>query len=436
MEVAGVGRPAKPDDYPEKMEQTANFQILTETSLLSFYGLWQLAVCLFAFLALMAIWWHIGRRQNDFGQVWLALSVLCWSFSGGADVYFAKQIQQEGREARNLLDTLLQSDPSAFFLDNQLTRVQAEYGRLTAIWKGRSSSLEGWRSILSLFNSLFILLALPWFRYIPGRIEAVVKSRYWPYIVGLPFLFSLLPTISKMLSAQNLGLISELDVYYAVLTLGFLGLVLWESFAKRRLIILAWLSVVCILVTFVAQLYKLTGSALDLNLFSAIFKTSLIMIFFALALSWVKELAENVIPGPEHLFLSLERRKNESGKYEFRAQLKGIPGKSDRPVALTPAMYDLFLTFARRRREGAGWLEIKPKSDPRSAKTYDIQDHNEIKRLLTALLDGIFGEGSWTRNLHEQPLRTALFELSDKRDRKIRLRLPAEHIFLSAESQD
>ncbi|MFL1896849.1 hypothetical protein ACJRPK_14175 [Aquimarina sp. 2-A2] len=53
-----------------------------------FYGWWQFAACLFAFIALMAIWWHIGKKQNDFGQVWLALSILCWSLSGLAEIYF------------------------------------------------------------------------------------------------------------------------------------------------------------------------------------------------------------------------------------------------------------------------------------------------------------------------------------------------------------
>ena len=53
-----------------------------------FYGWWQFSVCLSAFIALLSIWWHIGKKQNDLGQVWLALSVLAWSFSGAVEVYF------------------------------------------------------------------------------------------------------------------------------------------------------------------------------------------------------------------------------------------------------------------------------------------------------------------------------------------------------------
>ncbi|MBR9923253.1 MAG: hypothetical protein GYB31_20675 [Bacteroidetes bacterium] len=370
------------------MSPEQELQALLESQLLSFFGWWQLAVCLFAFCGLMGIWWHIGRKQEDFGQVWLALSVLCWSVSGGVEVWFSQQ-------------------PGA-----------ATY------------VLDGWRSILSLFNSLFILFALPWFRYLPKRIEPVVKSGYWRIIVGLPFLFSLLPTIRKMWSGQSMGVISELDVYYAILTLGFLGYVLWESFAKRRLRILAWLSLVCVLVTLIAQLYKLTGSYIDMNLFSAIFKTSLIMIFFALALSWVKELAENVIPESAQIYLAFERKKNEAGKVENLVYLNGIRGKNQQSIRLSPAAFDLFLAFAKRQKTGEGWMEIRPKGETRSSKQYDIRDYNEIRRLTQALLDGIFGKGRWARELHEIPLRGTLFEVAPSRDRRIRLRIPSENIEL------
>ena len=363
--------------------------LVAETGLLSFYGWWQLTVCAFAFVGLMAIWWHIGRRQEDTGQVWLALSVLCWSISGGVEVIFVNFLPHA----------------PAYLLD-------------------------GWRSILSLGNSLFILMGLPWFRYLPQRIEPIINSRYWPYIIGLPFLFSLLPTISKMISGKSITLISELDVYYSILTLIFLGLVLWESFAKRRLIMLAWLSLVCILITFLAQVYKFTGSNVNMTLFSAIFKTSLIMIFFALALSWVKELSENVIPDAAHLALVFDEKTGANGKKSRFVRINGIPGKPNAEVPLTPALYSLLLTFARQKKKGEGWLEIKPKSESRPEKNYDIQDHNEVRRLLHALLDGIFGKGNWTKNLHEQPLRHALFEMSEKRERKIRLALPASNVAL------
>lgn len=400
---------------------------LTEPYLLSFFGWWQFVVCLFGFFALLAIWWHIGRRQNDFGQVWLALSVLCWSLSGVVEIRYGLEFQRSNSELQAALSQLAAgAAPSA---TDQLQRIQEIFPGVEADRKAWTLQLQGWRSILSLFNGFFILLALPWFRYIPARLEPIIQSRYWAFIVGLPFVFSLLPTISSMLSGKSALWVSELDVYYAALTLAFLGPVLWDSFAKRRLQFLAWLSVICTLIALVAQLYKLTDGTVNLTLFSAIFKTSLIMIFFALALSWVKELAENVIPAPENLFLSFHQQRTSPGKIDRWVSLRGFPGKAERRISLTPALYELMATFAQRREEnGEGWLEIKPKGESRSGKSYDIQDYNEIKRLIVALLDGIFGKGNWAKNQHFEPFRNSFFEMSQKRERKIRLTLPARNI--------
>ncbi|WP_281540613.1 hypothetical protein [Maribacter aestuarii] len=370
------------------MLSTLAIAIQQDKEILTFYGWWQFAVCLFAFLSLFAIWWHIGKKQNDFGQVWLALSVLCWSISGITEVYFNQE---------STFNSLL---------------------------------LEGSRSILSLTNSLFILLALPWFRFIPKSIEPLIKSKHWKFIVGLPFLFSILPTISKMISGRTIAIISELDVYYAVLTLAFLGYVLWESFAKRRLKILAWLSVVCIIITLVAQFYKLTDASVNLNLFSSIFKTCLIMIFFALALSWVKELSENILPKPEFIKLSFEKDKS-NGRRHKSVILQGISGNDKRRIQLTPTIFSLLYKFAENKKSPRdGWLEIKPKNFDGSRKIYDINDYNEIKRLLFTLLDGLFGKGNWTREHHLNPLKEILFEMSEKRERKIRLAIPSENITL------
>jgi hypothetical protein len=403
-------------------------EILIDTRLQLFYGWWQFAVCLFAFAALMAIWKHIGKKQNDYGQVWLALSVLCWSFSGLVEVYFASQLDELQvaylADYQNVLENLSHSIAA-------VEKLEITAQQLETLQEKQTAALDGFRSILSLFNSLFILLALPWFRYIPKQIEHLIKSKFWPLIVGLPFLFSLLPTLTKLWANQAHNAVSELDVYYAVLTLLFLGAVLWESFAKRRLMLLAWLSVVCILITFIAQLYKIAGSAVDMNLFSAIFKTSLIMIFFALSLSWVKELVENIIPSEQQLFISFERQKKENGRFEQFLIFKGFPGNNERKIALSTTHFDLMLKFAQRKKESPdGWLEIKPKSEQRATKTYDIKDHNEVKRLLIALLNGLFGKGHWTQRIHEQPLKAVLFENSEKRDRKIRLKIPKENIVL------
>jgi len=368
------------------MQYTSPSNFNSNNDLLLFYGWWQIAVCLFAFVSLLAIWHHIGKRQGDTGQIWLALSILSWSFSGIAEVIFA------------LLSTSQQ---------NQIL-------------------LEGYRSIFSLLNSLFILLGLPWFRYLPPLLKPIIKSNYWLFIVGLPFLFSFLPTINRMFLINQPKFINELDVYYSILTLIFLGYVLWESFAQRRLKIMAWLSVICILTTFIAQAFKLTDSETNLILFSTIFKTTLIMLFFALALSWVKELSENMIPPANGIGISFNSTK-EDDKIIYHVVLSGIKGKG-KPIKLSPAMFELFSTFAIKKVNGNEWLEIKPRKDPRPHLAYEINDHNEIKRLVIALAEGLFGKGNWTKDLHEIPLKNSLFEISEKRERKIRLAVPAENI--------
>lgn len=349
-----------------------------------FYGWWQFSVCLFAFFCLMAIWYHIGKRQNDYGPVWLAISILCWAFSGLVEIVF---------------------------LDN---------GEVGAHFK------EGLRSILSLMNSLFILMALPCFKYLPKHFDPVIKSKFWAYIVGIPFLFALLPTLHKMFLAREASVINELDVFYALLTLIFLGFVLWESFKKRRLPLLGWLSTLTVIITLIAQIYKLLDNTINLLLFSAIFKTSLIMLFFALALSWVKELTETLIPESHNLKLTFPYGKQA-------VNIKGFPGYESRVVELTPALYKLLRTFAERKlHTSEGWLEIKPKNFVAS-KNYDINDHNELKRLIIALLDGLFGKRNWTKDKHLTPLKNTLFQMSENRERKIRLLIPKSNISIDNE---
>jgi hypothetical protein len=379
------------------MQSEQTIEALKNNAVLSFYGWWQCIVCLFAFIALMAIWFHIGKKQKDYGQVFLALSVLCWSFSGCFDIYFTSLIEELLGEKENT-------------------------DSLSAVAKLKVVN-SGWRSICSLFNSLFILLSLPWFRYIPEKIDHIISSKYWAVIVGLPFLFCLIPTMRITLSGVGIGFIAELDVYYSILTLVFLAYVLWTSFYRRRLKLLSWLSLICIAVILAAQLFKFTDSEMYLTLSSAVFKSSLIMLFFALALSWVKELSENILPSSNQLSFTLNKVKTDTGRFQHYCNLSGIPGKESKEIALTPGSFALLETFISKRKSDDGWLEIKPKAETRKEKQYDIKDYNEIKRLLKQLLDGLFGKDNWTKTHHEMPLKEVLFENSETESRKIRLRL-------------
>lgn len=226
---------------------------------------------------------------------------------------------------------------------------------------------------------------------------------------------------------EELRLIGELDFYYAIFLTIFTSWVLFESFNKRGLSILAWLTVICHVFIIMTQSYKLFDSPVDLTLFSAIFKTCLIMLFFALALSWVKELTENVIPSSDFIFLELAKQKSGE-RFEHLVTIRGLIGHGDQSFTLTPTLFDLLHRFVQKRKDADGWMEIKPKSEPRPDKIYDIKDHNEIKRLTSALLDGLFGKGLWDKTKHEEPLKASLFEMSEKRERKIRLAIPVENL--------
>jgi len=374
----------------------------SDLKILSFYGWWEMSTCLFAFLALIAIWYHVGKKKNDFGQVWLALSILCWSFSGLADLLYAN----------NELIPLEDSKNNFYFCD---------FNRI---------NIDGFRSVFSLLNSLFILLALPYFKYIPKPLSPVIKSKFWAWIIGLPFIFSLLPTLNSIYQLHPPRLVSELDAYYGVLTLGFLGYVLWESFSERRLKLLAYLSMICIAITFASQILKLGNFDINTLLLSAIFKTSLIMIFFALALSWIKDLTETLQLNTRDLSFDFALADNKENRH--MVGVSGINNLNNGKLKLTRGQYNLFKTFAEKRHANTknGWLEIKPKSETRSSKVYDINDHNEVKRLLHGLLDEIYGKGLWSKIQHEEPLKESLFEQSDTEDRKIRLKITPENLSL------
>ena len=358
------------------------------SEILQFYGWWELTTCLFAFLALISIWFHLGRKKGDLGQVFLAVSILCWAFSGAFEIY-------------------------AF-----------HYNKHDSVW------IIGWRSIFSLLNSLFILFSIPWFKHLPLWLHQAVKSRYWYLIVGLPFLFCLFPTVSRMITQNENILISELDVYYSILTLTILAFVLWQSFLKRGLYLLAYLSIVFILFTLVAQLYKFSDNETTLILFSAIFKTTLIMILFALALSWVKDLSQTLTIDSNLIKCQLSKRKNESGKIETILSIQGIPNTTQQSIVLTRSNYELMALFFSKKIKDIdqGWLEIKPKSTNRTKRTYDIKDYNEIKRLIHNILDGLYGKNQWSKERHELPFKSAFFEFSKTQGRKIRVKMSSDSL--------
>ena len=154
------------------------------------------------------------------------------------------------------------------------------------------------------------------------------------------------------------------------------------------------------------------------------------MIFFALALSWVKETSEFKMPDFLDIQLKLFRKKNKAGKFEHHLVLNGFNWLKNFKIPLTPSRFNLILSFAEKKlNDVEDWLEIKPKNAPNPNKSYPINDHNEIGRLLNTIID--FLENNTEQQIPtKSQLRHLLFEMSDKRDRKIRLRVSKSNILL------
>jgi len=235
---------------------------------------------------------------------------------------------------------------------------------------------------------------------------------------------------ARIIIPSSVSFIYLFDFLYAIFTLGFLGVILWESFAKRGLHTLAYLSALCIICTLTAQVLKLsTGFDLEFwrLLTDGIFKTVLILLFFALSLSWVEELSKNEAISVGDLWLELWQKAGNGRKNVYLATLTIPEWMQNRTIAFTEKNFQLLQKFAEKRLQepepDGGWLEIQPKSLKHSR--FDIKDYNEINRILDAILNDLKGENNWLP-VDRQDLKKILFEYDASKSRRIRLRvLPA-----------
>ena len=327
--------------------------------------------------------------------MWLSLAVLAWAVSGVIDIFYAFALRNTSSGQA--------IDPTNF---------------------------DAWRSLVSLINSAFILLALPCFKHIPKIINPIIKSPYWRFWVLITFIFSAIATLLLwgVSGTADRAFIYSVDVFYAVFTLIFLGLVIWASFEKRGLKTLAYLSAICIACTLIAQLFKLDDSDFLKVFFSCTFKTILIMLFFAVTLSWIQELSKTFIPKPKDLHLVFNKKKNGLNKFEHNVVLTIPPKIQTQQISFTEKNYELFLKFAQKRvqaqQEKDAWLEMQPKSNINN-KEYDLRDYNQINRILDTILNDVYGAENWTAENERNHLKQVLFEY---KNRKIRLNIAPENI--------
>lgn len=367
-----------------------------------FYGSWQVVICLFSGIALLSIWSHVTKKDEpgdrDRGLLWVAISIFMWSFSGAVDLLYAQRV-----------------------------------GRFGMPTEAIQIIFDGSRSVLSILNSAFLLLALPWFHYKPQWLRFLLQSQIWFFVVLVPWLFCIFATIlmfARIIIPSSVSFIYLFDFLYAIFTLGFLGVILWASFAKRGLHILAYLSALCIVCTLTAQVLKLfTGFDLEFwrLLSDGIFKTALILLFFALSLSWVEELSKNVAVSAGDLWLELWQKSGNGRKNAYLATFTIPEWMQNRTIAFTEKNFQLLQKFAEKRLQepetDGGWLEIQPKSLKHNR--FDIKDYNEINRILDAMLNDVKGENNWLP-VDRQDLKKILFEYDASKSRRIRLRvLPA-----------
>jgi len=152
------------------------------------------------------------------------------------------------------------------------------------------------------------------------------------------------------------------------------------------------------------------------------------MLFFALALGWAKEVAKIVLPNSKESFLLLfPINKNRTGS-QSEIVLTLPPICQTQKIKLTEKAFQLINTFAIKRSDKnaeEGWLEIKPKSG--KVGKYDINDYNEINRLMDQILKQIRNDNNASEDLKQQ-LKLALFEYSN--NRKVRLKIPSLNIKL------
>ena len=373
-----------------------------------FFGYWQIIVCLFAFAALMGIWHHFTTHRpdstQDKGLVWLAMSVLVWVFSGILEVLFSTGILELEKE---------------------------------------SILIHGSRSTLSILNSTFILLSLPYFKHKPNQesINRLLEPRPWTFWVSvITVLFILLTLLFTIFltyipteqwygeEPALLRTINVIDVIYAFLTLAMLSLVLWYSFEARNLRILAWLTIVCILFTIGGQAFKMLANDFWGVFFACTFKTMLIMIFFALALSWVAEaLEEEYLPELGAIKIAFPGQLNGK-KHLIKLHLP--PNLENQSIWFNPAPYLMIFKFAERRRSEApneGWLKMKPKG---VNTRHDIGSYNQMKSIFKEVLNHQHGKGNWSN--HELNfIRMALIEKHPHKDGYYRLRVQKQDIVIN-----
>ncbi|MFK7935108.1 MAG: hypothetical protein AB8G22_16470, partial [Saprospiraceae bacterium] len=157
-------------------------------------------------------------------------------------------------------------------------------------------------SLLSVLNNLFLLLALFYFYYAPPFIYHNQKNvnKIILLIIATTGITILLPAIlGEQNIWQQIRISSVPDFILSAFLSGMLAIALYRTFLNTNLKVVAWISVVAIVLMLLSQLPEVFLQLDDQFtpfLLKIIAKTALIAIFLVLATTWVIRLASTPQP--------------------------------------------------------------------------------------------------------------------------------------------
>ena len=214
-------------------------------------------------------------------------------------------------------------------------------------------------NLFSIVNNMFLLLALFYFYYAPGFIYHNKKNikKIIIAIVLTSLITFVLPFILGEANVyRNIRISGIPDLLLSAFLCYLLGISFYRTFVYRGLKIIAFISVLVILLIFVSQISEVFltfGNDFSNNFIKIIAKTSLISIFLVLATTWVIKLAST--PKPNEITIHFL----DWGLVKLNIPTKNIYDQTIDFGSKT-TQYKNLLKFAIRRKYNEGDLQTIP----------------------------------------------------------------------------
>lgn len=154
------------------------------------------------------------------------------------------------------------------------------------------------QNLLSILNSLFLILALYYFDNSPEYLYNNKKStkRILFFFVGISLISFLIALFfGQTINSNGIRYNTIPDVLLSLILTWFLIISLYRTFYNRKMKIVAIIATISIVILFITQIpyvYKFEHSIFIIDLAKLISKTTLIFLFLVLGTSWVLELSQ------------------------------------------------------------------------------------------------------------------------------------------------